>query len=143
MYSIRYGNTATFTTSELLRQCDALLLLIDLSATLLCFWSVLLHVLVVISKGNIQLSIRRIETSGSSKQKLNTKSSTETELMGIDDAISQVIWAKNFMEAQGYKIKENVVHQDNKSTILLAKNGRMSSSKRMKHIAARYFFVTD
>eukprot|EP00804_Cyclotella_cryptica_P002560 CCRYP_010401-RA/>CCRYP_010401-RA protein AED:0.15 eAED:0.13 QI:0/0/0/0.5/1/1/8/0/1350 len=32
---------------------------------------------------------------------------------------------------------------DNKSTILLATNGRWSSSKRTKHIKSRYFFVKD
>ena len=31
--------------------------------------------------------------SQSSKQKLNTKSSTEAELVGVDDVVSQVVWA--------------------------------------------------
>ena len=35
------------------------------------------------------------------------------------------------------------MYQDNKSTILLATNGKYSSSKRTKHINIRYFFVTD
>ena len=35
-----------------------------------------------------------------------------------------------FMEAQGYMIKENIQHQDNKSTILLQENGRKSTGKR-------------
>jgi hypothetical protein len=39
--------------------------------------------------------------SASKKQKLNTKSSTESELVGIDDMIPQVLWTKYFMEAQG------------------------------------------
>ena len=30
----------------------------------------------------------------SSKQKLNTNSSTETELVGVDDVLTQVIWAQ-------------------------------------------------
>jgi hypothetical protein len=33
--------------------------------------------------------------------------------------------------------------QDNKSSILLEKNGKASSSKRTKHINIRYFFITD
>ena len=37
----------------------------------------------------------------------------------------------------------NVLYQDNKSTILLAKNGRWSTSKRTKHINNRYFLVKD
>ena len=33
------------------------------------------------------------------------------------------------MEARGYTIENNILYQDNKSTILLAKNGRMSAGK--------------
>jgi hypothetical protein len=33
--------------------------------------------------------------------------------------------------------------QDNKSAILLEKNGKASSSKRTKHVNIRYFFITD
>ena len=48
-----------------------------------------------------------------------------------------------FLEAQGYKITDNILYQDNKSSILLEKNGKLSSGKRTKHINIRYFFVTD
>jgi len=34
------------------------------------------------------------------------------------------------------------IYQDNKSTILLENNGKMSSSKRTKHIKSKFFFVT-
>jgi hypothetical protein len=47
------------------------------------------------------------------------------------------------MKAQGYGVKDNVLFQDNKSSILLEKNGKASSSKRTKHITIRYFFITD
>ena len=40
-------------------------------------------------------------------------------------------------------VEENIMYQDNKSTILLAMNGHWSSSKRMKHIKPRYFLVKD
>jgi hypothetical protein len=69
--------------------------------------------------------------SMSQKQCLNTKSSTETELVGVDDGIPLVIWTCNFLEAQGFEILDNVVSQDNQSTILLAKNGKASSGCRM------------
>ena len=48
-----------------------------------------------------------------------------------------------FMEAQGYEIKQNILYQDNKSAILLEKNGKASSSKRMRAVNIRYFFLTD
>jgi hypothetical protein len=47
------------------------------------------------------------------------------------------------MKAQGYGVKDNVLFQDNKSYILLEKNGKASSSKRTKHISIQYFFITD
>ena len=79
----------------------------------------------------------------SSKQKLNSRSSTEAELIGVDDAITMILWTKLFMEQQGYEIDENIIYQDNKSAILLEKNGRKSAGKRSRAINIRYFFVTD
>ena len=81
--------------------------------------------------------------SGSGKQKLNTSSSTHAELVGVDDFMPKVLWSKLFMEAQGYEIKNNVVFQDNKSAILLEKNGQKSSGKRSRALNIRYFFITD
>jgi hypothetical protein len=77
------------------------------------------------------------------KQWLNTKSSTEAELVGVDDGMPLVVWTRNFITAQGYKVKDNIVYQDNQSAILLEKNGRASSGRRTRHIDIRYFFVTD
>jgi hypothetical protein len=62
----------------------------------------------------------------SRKQKLNTRSSTEAELVGTDDVAIMILWTKYFMEAQGYKINENILMQDNKSTMLLLNNGKRS-----------------
>ena len=81
--------------------------------------------------------------SSSRKQKLNTKSSTESELVGVDDVISKILWGKYFIESLGYTVDQNILLQDNKSTILLAKNGKLSSSSKTKHIKHRYFFITD
>ncbi len=81
--------------------------------------------------------------SFSRKQKLNVRSSAEGELVGIDDALPWILWCRYFIESQGYTVEQNILYQDNKSTILLAKNGRWSGSKRTKHIKSRYFFVKD
>ena len=53
------------------------------------------------------------------------------------------MWTLYFLEAQVYKIKDNVLYQDNKSSILLETNERGSSGKRTRHIAVRYFFIAD
>ena len=79
----------------------------------------------------------------SRKHKLNTGSSTESELVSIADVLGMMMWCKYFMEAQGYTIDSNILYQDNKSTILLAKNGRMSAGKNSKHIKNRFFLITD
>jgi Reverse transcriptase (RNA-dependent DNA polymerase) len=81
--------------------------------------------------------------SMSCKQKLNTRSSTEAELVAVNDAMSKILWTRLFLEAQGYTISDNVVYQDNQSAILLENNGKLSSSKRTRHIEIRFFFVTD
>lgn len=79
----------------------------------------------------------------SRKQKLNTKSSTEAELVGADDVSTLMLWTKLFMEAQGYDIDKNILFQDIKSTIFLEENGKQSSSKHTRALNIRYFFLTD
>jgi len=81
--------------------------------------------------------------SSSCKQKLNMKSSTEAELVGIDNAMGQVLWTRHFLAAQGKYVPMTTIYQDNKSTILLAENGRSSSSKRTSHLNIRYYFIMD
>jgi hypothetical protein len=72
-------------------------------------------------------------------QELNTKSSTEAELVGVNDIMPQVLWTRYFLEAQGYDVNESIIYQDNKSTILLAENGKASSGKQTRHINIQYF----
>jgi hypothetical protein len=60
---------------------------------------------------------RGATTSSSNKQKLNTRSTTETEIVGLHDNTSDVLWTRNFLEAQGYTITANYVYQDNMSTL--------------------------
>lgn len=79
----------------------------------------------------------------SRKQKLNTRSSTEAELVAVDDGMGPVLWTSNFLEAQGYKIKSHIILQDNESAIKLEKNGQKSVGQRSRHINIRYFFITD
>ena len=77
------------------------------------------------------------------KHNLNTGSSTEAELVSIADVLGMVMWCNYFMEANGYALENNNLYQDNKSTILLANNGRMSAGKNSKHIKNRFFLITD
>jgi hypothetical protein len=81
--------------------------------------------------------------SKSSKQKINTKSSTEAELVGASDYLPHAIWAKKFLEGQGYMLEENIFYQDNQSAIRFEKNGRKSCGQNSRHIDIRYFFIKD
>ena len=81
--------------------------------------------------------------SSSGKQKLNTRSSNQAELVGANDAMGEILWTKIFVKAQGYKLTETVLYQDNMSSMLLEKNGQNSSTKWTKHTNVRYFFITD
>jgi hypothetical protein len=69
-----------------------------------------------------------------SKQKLNTQSSTKSDFVGVDDAISQVIWTKYFLEAQS-KIIE-------KTALSIRTTRAPSSSKRMGQSRAGSVHVT-
>jgi hypothetical protein len=80
--------------------------------------------------------------SVSTRQKLSTKSSTEAELVAVDDVMPMVVWTKYFLGEQGYDVLPTI-YQDNMSAMLLEKNGRASSGKRTRHINIRYFFVAD
>ena len=74
-------------------------------------------------------------------QKLNGRSSTEAELIGIDQVIPDIMRGKFFIEDQGYTVMSNILYQDNKSIILLATNDLSSSSKCIKHINHQYFLI--
>jgi len=80
--------------------------------------------------GAIYVTLRR--------QRLNARSSIKSELVGINDVLSQVLWTWYFMESQGYHVHPIKLYQDNMSTILLGKNGKATSSKHTWHIDIRY-----
>ena len=81
--------------------------------------------------------------SYSTKQKLNTRSSTESEIVEVNNFMLSIIWTRNFLNAQDYEVTEKIIFQDNKSAILLEKNGKSSFGNKTKHINVRYFFATD
>jgi hypothetical protein len=73
------------------------------------------------------------------KQKMNVRSSTEGELVAVDNAATMILWTKLFFEAQGYEVEKNIVYQDNKSAILLETNGK----KQTRALNISCFFITD
>ena len=75
----------------------------------------------------------------SKKQNINTKSSTEAELIGASDYLPNTLYVKMFMEAQGYPIHQATFYQDNESAIKMEQNGKASCGQRSRHIDIRYF----
>ena len=67
--------------------------------------------------GSIVSMLRVALYSASSKQKLNTQILNEAELVGVDDIMSQILWMRYFLEAQCINFYDNVVYQDNQSSI--------------------------
>ena len=55
----------------------------------------------------------------------------------------EMLWSLHFIQAQGYETECVGLYQDNISTQLLIKNGKMSSGKKTKHIKAKFFFIKD
>jgi hypothetical protein len=81
--------------------------------------------------------------SSSTKLKLNTVSSTETELVSVGEKLPKSLWYRLFRIAQGGNDNEDILMQDNQSAMLLENNGRYSAGKGSKHVSIRYFFITD
>ena len=90
----------------------------------------------------------------STKQKVNSTSSTVAEIIGVDDAMNFVMWVKLFIEQQVVNLpiesvikklgaQPSVLQQDNTSSIRMEANGKRSSTKRTRHLNIRYFYVTD
>ena len=79
----------------------------------------------------------------STKQKLSTKGSMETEIVGLDDFMLEICWTRYFIAAKGYNVKDNCLHQDNKSSIIMENNGEDSSINCTKHINIWYFFINN
>ena len=79
----------------------------------------------------------------SNKHKQNAKSSTEDEIYGADNALPKILWSLEFIRNQGYNMSHTLLYQDNRSAILLEVNGRLSSSKRTKHIKMKYSYIKD
>ena len=81
--------------------------------------------------------------SQSLKQKVNSRSSTEAELIGVDDMIAKVVWTSNFAKMQGLRPSSTTLYQDNNAAIILETKGIASAGKRMKHLNIKYYFVKD
>lgn len=80
----------------------------------------------------------------STKQKLVTRSSAESELVALSDSATQVIWTRDFLMGQGYKLTAANIYEDNKATIELARPGRHNNPQSLsRHINIKHYFIKD
>jgi hypothetical protein len=79
----------------------------------------------------------------SCKQSIVVKSSTEAELVAASDHAGVYLELKNVLNGLLNENVKVVLMQDNKSSIKLIENGRLSSSERTKHISIRYFWLKE
>ena len=59
----------------------------------------------------------------SHKQKIDTRSSTKAELVGVDGVVVRMQWAQLFISTQGYNCNTSL-HQDNEAAMRLELNGK-------------------
>ncbi len=64
-------------------------------------------------------------------------------MISLHKKLPDIVWTIYFVECQGYDIDEYIIFQDNMGSLLLEKNGRISSSKQPKHIKAKFFLVKN
>jgi hypothetical protein len=80
--------------------------------------------------------------STSKVQKLNSKSSTEAEIIAVSDGMNVPLWLADFIEHQGHKAQPVQLEQDNLSCITLLTKGR-STAETTRFIAIRHFWISD
>lgn len=91
-------------------------------------------IVVTVGKQNAPIYVR------SQKQKLNTRSSTEAELVATDEGVLHLLWLILIFDFLGYPQTPVRVFQDNMSTMRVCQTGH-SKSGRLKHMVVRYHFI--
>jgi hypothetical protein len=80
--------------------------------------------------------------TSSKVQKLNSKSSTEAEIIAVSDGMNIPLWLADFIRLQGYDPQPVRLEQDNQSCITLLTKGR-STAETTRFIEIRKFWISD
>jgi hypothetical protein len=99
------------------------------------------HIRAIVKLGN------RAIFSDSTKQKVNTRSSTKIELVAADETISKVFGTKKFIEAQSYKVNANIVYQDNTNIMKVEMNNikffYFTDSIKRREMHVKYYLTNE
>jgi len=71
-----------------------------------------------------------------------TRSSTESEIVALSDATTQIMWFRRWLAEQGYDVAPIKVYQDNMAVLDLMRSPRRTS-QRTKHLDVRLFYARD
>jgi hypothetical protein len=76
------------------------------------------------------------------KLKMVTRSSTESELVALEEAMTYVVWMRKLLSELGFdQTSPTPVFQDNTSTMGIGKKG--TAFKRNKHILGKFAYVKE
>ena len=78
----------------------------------------------------------------SAKPKLNTKSLTESEFIGVNDMMPIMFWICNFLLEQGERIMEDLF-LDNKGPSAWEQIGKAPSWKRIRYVNVQFKRLID
>ena len=79
--------------------------------------------------------------ASSKVQKLNSKSSTEAEIIAVSDGMNIPLWLADFIRLQGYPPQPVRLEQDNQSCMTLLTKGR-STAETTRFIEIRKFWIS-
>ena len=80
--------------------------------------------------------------ASSTKQKIVTRSTPESELVAADGGAAAAINIGNLIKSIDYEINIPILYQDNTSAIAIIEEGGPKSF-RTRHIALKFFFISD
>ena len=83
--------------------------------------SFFVHSAIKIHTGSVFSLVKGIIVAFSTKQKVNAIILTNSELIGVDDRISNILWTWRFWEYQVFKVRVNIIYQDNTIKMKLKK----------------------
>jgi hypothetical protein len=79
----------------------------------------------------------------SNKQRTVAESSTEAELIALNESVDLILWCKEILEFLGYNQQCIPIFQDNTSTITQAYMGTPSKNARRRYVDVKYFKIKE
>jgi AraC-like DNA-binding protein len=77
----------------------------------------------------------------STRQKTVTKSSTESELLALSHAASEIYWWRRFYDSIGLNLDEYIIECDNQQTIRLVTSPAIKLATKLKHVDIHHHWL--